>query len=300
MHFPNTGRVLGHHSFPLLRTLTISQTSWDSTSLPVEFFKNSPLLSELSATIIAPSLLSVPWHQLSKFTGEYYDLGHILEVLRLSPNLIETSLTPFGPDLDDLSPVNHSNLQSLTLYQNSDIRGLQVLRFLTLPALRTFQILHFEEGASEEDAIAPFLSRSSAALQKVVIGTSLPASFSVEVFYQTSTLVDLEIWAPRASFLVDFFRVLENLDPDFLPRLRHLVFLHCITYPYLLSSLEAGLAARWRARPEFAELSFRFEWVSRAYPESAEDFEVQLLPFKKLVADGMDIQMQGGLMTSYI
>ncbi|KAJ7098678.1 hypothetical protein B0H15DRAFT_586968 [Mycena belliarum] len=303
-------------SFPLLRTLTISHGyPGDLPSLPIEFFKNSPLLSELSVPDIASSFLSFPWHQLSKFTGTFQDLRHILEVVRLCPNLTEISLATSPivghalPAFADFSSVKHSNIRSLTLFATPEsyhrhfpLRRLQILDLLTLPALRTFQLLQFEEEAFRvaPDAISSFLSRSSAPLQKFVIHSWGPTLYPIEMFYKLPTaLVDLEIWAPRRWFLVDFFRALENLDPDFLPRLRHLAFLRCTAYPDSLSSLEAGLAARWRARPDFAELSFRFAWISNACPESAEDFEVQLLPFKRLVAEGMDIRIEKGS-TSYI
>ncbi|KAJ7129209.1 hypothetical protein C8R44DRAFT_555678, partial [Mycena epipterygia] len=109
-------------------------------------FTNVPLLREVSLIDTPPSFISLPWHQLTKFTGEVDFIGDCLQVLRLSPNLTECAFTAHLLNVVPPSPVIHSNLQSLTLQAaysdplHEGICSLDILQFVTLPALQALKL----------------------------------------------------------------------------------------------------------------------------------------------------------------
>ncbi|KAJ7693809.1 hypothetical protein B0H17DRAFT_1199503 [Mycena rosella] len=291
-----------HWSFPLLQMLCIS--SWDAEDADeedlIKTFTNFPLLREASLSQTPPSLIPLPWHQLIKLTAAFDTLADCLEVLRLSPNLAEYSFTLTDDDaFADLTALIHSNLQSLSLLENASIMfaGITgILDYLSLPALQTLHIVDSESDESNwQEILEGFLTRSSSPpLRKFAV--HLPSTdFEPAMFLNMPYLVDLQIWNPSRSFIEDFCDSFIVRDPRFLPQLQHLAFLGCESPPPAYDMLDiaySGLAERWRARHDtgFAELkSFRLVWA-RDFGSLHED---ALSPFQELVAEGMDIHIQG-------
>ncbi|KAJ7462162.1 hypothetical protein FB451DRAFT_1267980 [Mycena latifolia] len=289
----------GHWSFPLLRTLSICVSDGDDHdfTVDIEIFTNSPLLREVSLSKTPTSSFSLPWHQLSKFTGTAYTIDDCLEVLDLIPNLTECAFAAHSVyDAPASRQVTHSNLQSLTLFNDSEVDrsacSADILAYLSLPALQTLEVIDSEADDFDE-IFDGFLSRSSPPLRKFTIRLAYATRFYTTSFLHMPKLVDLEIWNPTASFVSDFFDYFDDWDTTFLPELQHLAFLGCRTIMPeiydMLELLQPSLAGRWRARnrTEFAKKeSFRLIWPNWTALNVTED---ALRPFQRLIAEGLDV-----------
>ncbi|KAJ6561476.1 hypothetical protein DFH09DRAFT_1035731 [Mycena vulgaris] len=298
----------GGWSFPLLQKLTIWVLDADDYDLwggpSYQIFKNAPLLRQASFNDAPPSSIALPWRQLTKFSGTCYMIPDCLEVLRLIPNLTECAFTFPHYDIGaDHTKLTHSNLQSLSLFEIqsdqhvSEFR-INILEVLTLPALHTLQIFDCESYAFNDEILIAFLSRSLPPLRKFTIRLDGldQAIFEAASLTKMPELVDLEIWKPSTSFIVDFFDFFNDCDPAFLPKLQRLTLLgyHPAEGIHKMKLLQRGLAARWQARHRegFVALeSFCLVW-ERNVVGSLKDLEDALLPFRELVADGMDIRIQ--------
>ncbi|KAJ7637218.1 hypothetical protein B0H17DRAFT_1339592 [Mycena rosella] len=222
-----------HWSFPLLQMLCIS--SWDAEDADeedlIKTFPNSPLLREASLSETPPSLISLPWKHLTKFTGAFDRGADCLEVLRLSPNLAECSFTLMDDDVvADHTALTHSNLQSLSLLENppTTFAGIAgILEYLSLPVLQT---LHIVDSESDEFNFERFLSRSSPPLGKFTIRLA-STDFQRTVLLNMPHLVDLEVWNPSRSFIEDFCDSFVVRDPSFLLQLQYLAILGCESPP---------------------------------------------------------------------
>ncbi|KAJ7709471.1 hypothetical protein B0H17DRAFT_970277, partial [Mycena rosella] len=276
-------------SFPLLQVLDLHGDRFqDEPSL--EIFSDCPLLREVSLSAFPASSISLPWQQLTKFTGRLCTVANCLEILCLIPNLRECTFTNCAQDEEspDLPVLSHSNLQSLTIEDEGEfINGLVMLKFLSLPALQTF-VLQFSGwiDMQEFDGIfSSFLSRCSPPLGKFSFRPSHQfTDFDTARLFHMPKLFDLQIWNPSSHFISNFTDSFMNADTNFLPQLQHLTFRSCRA---TMLKLSHGLSARWHARDqaEFARLeTVRLEfWSDMDFTEDA------LLPFQKLLADGMDI-----------
>ncbi|KAJ6515448.1 hypothetical protein C8R45DRAFT_209378 [Mycena sanguinolenta] len=158
---------------------------------PLELFRDAPMLCEV-VTEVPPSCITLPWHQLTKFTGEIYTIAECLDALHLMPNLVHCAFAAFGLSPIPARPFSHSddaitqneptllmhpNLQHLELFGSTSDSGLaansaRILAFLTLPALQTLKI----QGVKDYDngIFDAFLSRSSSPLRKLFVHTHEP------------------------------------------------------------------------------------------------------------------------------
>ncbi|KAJ7709441.1 hypothetical protein B0H17DRAFT_1248924 [Mycena rosella] len=290
-------------SFSLLQMVAINvinirlyRHSVPATNHPIQMFKNSPLLREVSLARGPPSFIPLPWHQLSKFTGKYMAFSICLETLRLVPNLTECTFIDCQHETPDLHVSSHLKLQSLTVVQNEgeSLDNFDILKFLSLPALQTLLLELFYAPNCFENVLEGFLSRFSPPLQKItVFGAEHYMDLDTTLFLRMPLLADLEAREPTAEFIENFFASFNDQDTAFLPHLQHLALVGFLTpLDEMLESAQAGLSARWRAqsRAEFAKMeSVRFVW----WDSEDDDFEEDaLLPFQKLVADGMNICIQ--------
>ncbi|KAF8213993.1 hypothetical protein K438DRAFT_992767 [Mycena galopus ATCC 62051] len=269
---------------------------------PLALFSNAPMLYEVVSEI-PPSFITLPWHQLTKFTGEIYTIAECLEALRLMPNLthcafaaFDLSSSParsFSNDMvaqDDPKILMHANLQHLELFQSTSDSALvassaRVLAFLTLPGLNTLEF----RGVKDYDKsdLDSFLSRSSPPLRKLTIhphesqtgGTDLCLTRS----FTTLPLTDLEVWHPEGHLLLGFL----GKHTSLLPHLQNLYLLGCrdtdretVSSPVCVAEMGTSIAKGAKLQ------SFR------VVSESGCTFsEEDLLPFKQLKASGMDVHI---------
>ncbi|KAJ7129241.1 hypothetical protein C8R44DRAFT_776255 [Mycena epipterygia] len=137
---------------PLLEKLAIRlpEDVVDGDSSIEMLFARVPLLHEVLLSEVSPSFIPLPWHQLTKFTGELYTLTQCLEALHRIPNITECAFSIVGSGHPDDVPLSHPNIQSLTLFESMSpwgfhARNSEILEFLTLPRLQTLEILDVED-----------------------------------------------------------------------------------------------------------------------------------------------------------
>ncbi|KAJ7498510.1 hypothetical protein FB451DRAFT_1202140 [Mycena latifolia] len=187
--------------FPLLQNLSIRLFDEDEDLDGGEIHRAvwRFLLGEVS-----PSSITLPWEQLTKFTGELFTIAQCLEALRLMPNLVECHFAVYEsePREDSDTILSHPKLESLTLYASvSDMGGeaqsAEILEFLTLPALQVLHILGIEDF--DEVELDLFLTRSSPPLRTLIL-RPLDSDGAIGIqdaaFLAMSSLTHLEIWYP--------------------------------------------------------------------------------------------------------
>ncbi|KAJ7672184.1 hypothetical protein DFH06DRAFT_979499 [Mycena polygramma] len=290
--------------FSSLQKRTLLQTrksfQWKRSTL-----LHAPLLREVSLSVATPSFLSLPWNQLTKFTGTVYTNEDCLEVLRLAPSLTECSFAAFHgtDDIDEDTLIVHSRLTSLTLFdatEKSDtgrpVCSTEILQFLTLPALQSLYI-HCANTGFSDDVFHDFLSRSSPPLRKFAIRQDPVTNLDATSFLLMPGLLDLEMSYITTGLATHFFESFGR-DTSFLPQLEHLSLLGCgsripehFLYYMLLETVKSGLTGRWSSRGKgFAELkSFRLVCTQ----DFGDPVDELLDPFRDLAAEGLDMHIEG-------
>ncbi|KAJ7310865.1 hypothetical protein DFH08DRAFT_456404 [Mycena albidolilacea] len=143
---------------------------------------------------------------------------HILDLLRLAPNLIECTL-----ELDDIIAVNEilvlPKLHRLMFgeYGTSPRFDCRFLDHLSLPGLETLFVHAILES------LLPFLQRSSPPLQELVLGDDSDMPLLAECLHLVPGLRRFEMWDSPCGLVEDFFAALVQ-SPSLLPQLRTLVF----------------------------------------------------------------------------
>ncbi|KAJ7896401.1 hypothetical protein B0H14DRAFT_501188 [Mycena olivaceomarginata] len=143
---------------------------------------------------------------------------HILDLLRLAPNLIECTL-----ELDDIIAVDEilvlPKLHRLMFgeYGTSPRFDCRFLDHLSLPGLETL----FVHAILER--LLPFLQRSSPPLRELVLGDESDMPLLAECLHLVPDLRRFEMWDSLCSLVEDFFAALVQC-PSLLPQLRTLVF----------------------------------------------------------------------------
>ncbi|KAJ7746331.1 hypothetical protein B0H16DRAFT_1889151 [Mycena metata] len=291
--------VVSAWKFQSLEKLTVGLDIEGIPTMHVKAFAKAPLLREVSLTETPFSLFTLPWPQLTKITGSF--AKNCLKILRSAPSLLECTFTAWGKDGGGRKPAvfAHSTLQSLTLLGDSDTTawGTNFLQLLTLPALQSLSILDCKNADFDDDAFHTFLSRSSPPLRKLVIRLADGTGLDKKALLMPG-LVDLELWQVRKTFVTLVFDGFGS-DASLFPKLQHLALLGCragrkLEPPVfqLLETVAPGLRARWEVRQsgELAELkSFGITWDCGLGDLSKE---AVLLPFKKLVQEGMNIRLE--------
>ncbi|KAJ7498515.1 hypothetical protein FB451DRAFT_1425962 [Mycena latifolia] len=241
-----------------------------------------------------PPFVSLPWQQLTKFTGEFYRVAECLEALRLMPNLVECRFAVYDSNSSD--HVSHPKLESLTLFTSkaylTNARSTRLLEFLTLPGLRALYIQ--DTRGFDEAVLDEFLTRSAPPLRTLIIRPhELRRATTIQdsSFQTISGLTHLEIWYPSEDFVYLFFERF-GWDTSLLPQLQSLSLMCRGEYGEARESEVVDIAAApiaerrsWKGGPLFQ--SFRMMSVSEnifySYPDKA------LLPYRNLKAEGMDL-----------
>ncbi|KAJ7693874.1 hypothetical protein B0H17DRAFT_1277309 [Mycena rosella] len=207
--------------FPMLQSLSIRllENGEDVDAYEaLEMFGDAPILHELLMGDVPRSFIILPWDQLTKFTGDLYNLVGCLGALRAMPNLVECHFSVYDTDHLDNNHVqpssdgipdsfSHPKLESLTLFESMSVafltpaRSIKILNFLTLPGL---QILHIM-GAQDfdEGELNSFLARSAPPLRELLIRPHVHSEGHTEIQLTSflPNLTDLEIWYPENNLL---------------------------------------------------------------------------------------------------
>ncbi|KAK7054003.1 F-box domain-containing protein [Favolaschia claudopus] len=270
----------------------------------IEMFASAPNLHEAVIKNILPSFLILPWQQLTTLTVEMLTMTCSLDILKLTPNLINCYLSAVfdmeDPIQETANPrLSWPNLQHLILFKTTNLElpsSAHILfDFVTLPALQTLEIS--ETDGFEAQEFDSFLQRSCSPLEKIVFHLlhNLKTSIILSPSFNTLPLVELELWNPAREFIVGFFPVLGR--DDALPQLDTLCFMSCcrraesnddVDIPEILQLAAVPITRRWETIPGCAKL-WTFHVVEEGDDDSSRYPEEDMIPFKRLWARGMDV-----------
>ncbi|KAJ7129213.1 hypothetical protein C8R44DRAFT_776170 [Mycena epipterygia] len=214
-------------SFNLLERLTLGLPLDDAdlSDVTIDVFRNAPRLREVHMMEgFLPWFVVLPWQQLTKFTGTDFTVYECLEVLELTPRLVECTFAVSQLEYEDPGPSNitsHLHLKTLGFAKPTGC-GLSdsILPYLRLPALET---LH-HVGASSfppHHIFESFMARSLPPLKRFAFRCNYLTPPWADLLQKLPTLTDVELWYPPPILQTDFFERLKNPTP-FLPRLQRL------------------------------------------------------------------------------
>ncbi|KAF7354744.1 hypothetical protein MSAN_01388500 [Mycena sanguinolenta] len=184
----------------------------DSTPVTITVFERAPKLHDVFLIYLPPSFIVLPWAQLTSFTGEYLSLRNCLEVLRLTPHLIECSFgkiyLPHDDDPADVLPVNVAlnRLQSFTIYGTEEHR-MDLLSALTLPKLTK---LHHLPRVPK--TFIDFLSRSSPKLHELSTGRCYATLLEALPLIPSLAVLSIHPFCGPLRDVPDFMPNLQSLE----------------------------------------------------------------------------------------
>ncbi|KAJ7772380.1 hypothetical protein B0H16DRAFT_1363924 [Mycena metata] len=259
----------------------------------------APALRRLCLENLLPSMVIMPWAQLTKMSLVLIPLWECLDALRWATSLREFHRNSPPEEEGQLvpeqrSPVNHSSLVSLTISADGDE---DILPLLTLACLQRFELggcfgkyLEYLDGD-----VVPFLSRVSATLRTLKVGMS--PTVPIQSLQPLTQLTTLElVRSVHLPFNTDIISALDRRSsPDFLPRLQTFVVSECGSDQVddeLLDTLGSRCDATDAAHGRLE--SFSLIWPTFEYSSAVPKARlplVNVLPLRALAGRGMRIHI---------
>ncbi|KAJ7236233.1 hypothetical protein C8J57DRAFT_1144773, partial [Mycena rebaudengoi] len=154
--------------------------------------------------------------------AEELDLMGVLRMLRAAPELVECTLINAYHDVPRVDSLTLPFLESLSVGEDPYISDLDILKYLSVPALRHLTILDIHDDVDEALLIS-FLTRLEAPLQSlhVKISHRYPVAYA-QFLNLVPTLTCLGLsWdnLSECTLFLDFFR---SSPQEFLAQLRDL------------------------------------------------------------------------------
>ncbi|KAJ7693939.1 hypothetical protein B0H17DRAFT_1199614 [Mycena rosella] len=287
-------------ALPLLEGLSLRLLETENRPGPITMFHEVPALREVLLAECPPSFVTLPWNQLTKFTGDCITAADCAKALRLMPNVVECRFAAIER-FQDTTPAafSHPKIESFTLFQSysEDLEhyacSTDILASLTLPSLQALEILYPDPEGFDPEVFDAFLLGSGSRLQRLVIRGDV--EIDVTSLLNVPALIDLEISHPGIGFitvLFDFF----GHDHTLIPRLQTLSFLGCrdaedegeASVADIVQIAAAPMTDRMRIPSGIVPLQ-SFRLVSDATSPVPHCSNHELLPFKELKAAGMAI-----------
>jgi hypothetical protein len=188
------------HRLPHLQSLSIDQVNQDSSwPQPLEAFQFAPRLRYLTVGYrLTADAIKLPWHSLTKLVIHNTSGHRAMQFLRNCPNIVECDLHVVSDDLPTGTPLSLAHLRTLDLATCSN--WVNIFNFLTLPALRDFELVFVNDDASQSWKGRPqfitLLHRSACSLEKLTIDLdtkSLSEKDLILCLEATPTLTHLHI-----------------------------------------------------------------------------------------------------------
>ncbi|KAJ7025377.1 hypothetical protein C8F04DRAFT_1128787 [Mycena alexandri] len=228
-------------SISLLSTLQDRLRAATILHKSTEYLKHLEIYEEEGHALLPSSMTIFPCLETLIICGArnpygctYFGLATVVELLSLTPNLVECTLHHFYHTWDELQPPPHLTLPNLTCLKfgrTTNIYDLgswdYILRYMTLPALQT---LFFPFSDIPAGDFFLFLDRSSPPLRKLVIGAECGHFSFAELsgwIHTVPSLVHLEMRVP-VDIMNDLFTAIAENPSDFLPHLQNLQIYHDI------------------------------------------------------------------------
>ncbi|KAJ6543985.1 hypothetical protein B0H19DRAFT_293290 [Mycena capillaripes] len=200
---------------------------WEHTtpkrpSVPITAFEIAPNLKVVELTGLAPSLICLPWSQLTRFFGDRASIQDALQVLCKASSLIDCTFESIAEADDESStPLQpppdyhvHQKLQSLAFTGMYNM--CEVLSHMTMPALTALDLWI---PVSDVDDMVDFLTRSEVTLQQLNLHCVYDTFLSILPFM--AGLTQLTVAGIRRDGIMFILRSLCSSD-TFLPRLQAL------------------------------------------------------------------------------
>ncbi|KAJ7129207.1 hypothetical protein C8R44DRAFT_776154 [Mycena epipterygia] len=192
---------LDFQHFPVLKSANFG-SAWSGyrdpdRENPVNVFVNAPQLHDIC--LDRPGAFSyfvLPWSQLTKFDGDI----DTMDLFALAPNIVEARCSMQYLLPSPTSVIFHPQLRSLTLTKSVDsTKPLDILEYLTLPALQTLHISEMED--TSYPSLHTFLSRSSPPLLALSIRLDDEDFFDWDECFTCvgATLENLELEFPSVA-----------------------------------------------------------------------------------------------------
>ncbi|KAJ7772374.1 hypothetical protein B0H16DRAFT_1881024 [Mycena metata] len=287
-------------SFPILSNLELySAGEFDYDEGHIQLFEidGAPALRRLSLEQVLPSMVAMPWAQLTTMTLVLIPPSECLDALRWATSLRE--FRRHSPPEDQFislqpSPVNHPSLISLAISTDGDE---DILSLLTLPCLQSLELggrfSKYEEYLDED--VVPFLSRISGILRTFKVGMS--PTVPVQWLRPFTQLTTLELVRSMGMpFQTGIIRALDRrTSPDLLPKLQSFVFADCGSNQVndeLLDTLGSRCDVTDEAHARLE--SFSLIWPEFDYSSDAPTARlplVNVLPLRALAGRGMRIHI---------
>ncbi|KAJ7838815.1 hypothetical protein B0H13DRAFT_2102725 [Mycena leptocephala] len=278
-----------------------SQTWYDA-------FKNSPALRRLTLQLaIHPTLLQLPWTQITPFESQSYHSmpEQILAILQCTPNVVECTVAIHNESelhpLPDVAPLMF--LTSLS-FETGTTETMDIFDHISAPALQVLDFSHILFSGRELVArLHPILSKPDCQLRelRIRIDGDKPREDDFIALLQTQPALEkFELVEGSLGLLIAICRRLSDGSP-FLPRLGSLTaspFIYPVaeittTFPAMLDALVQALSTRWVA-PSDSLAQIQNCTLSGFSGEMTDDFGHIIAAFrsqqqKELVALGINI-----------
>ncbi|KAJ6447510.1 hypothetical protein C8R45DRAFT_188778 [Mycena sanguinolenta] len=309
-----------HGKLPSLERLEITPGSngvppADTTVLAA--FELAPSLRRVVLSHIPPTMVLLPWNQLTHFRGWGLDYMHYLHILRLSVTLVECKLGWVHEETQVNEPALlpcHPALEVFHFRGSHATSCCSILGLATFPSLVELDF-HDDVTSEQYESFVGLLSRSRPPLLRL----SLYAAAYLRILHGLPFLLDLaalEISNLTVAEMTDFLHNLAVRDPaSFLPNLESFKSSVCeedfqtaewgddlfdIDYMELADALKF----RWnRADPLPRLRSFRMTWMALSdwddsdsdnepSLDSPDSFNLGLPRLRPLIEEGMHISVR--------
>jgi hypothetical protein len=293
---------------PLLERLTI-RTAFLPLMEPINAFRSASALRQLTlADIVHPTVLQLPWTQITSFESysDYLRPDEFLAILQYTPNIEKCAATIYNrasDGLPDVPPLMF--LASLTLgTQIPEV--LDIFDNISVPTLQVLDLSNILFSGRELVArLHPILSKPDCQLRELIMIIQFdrfqPQEDDFIQLLQTQPALEkFELRTGSLCLPIAICRRLTDGSP-FLPRLGTLVLSPSVfgvaeitaTFPILLDLLTDALSTRWVAPSEsFAPIhNFTLSWTGEAR-DVLQDLVAAFRPRQKeLVALGINISV---------
>ncbi|KAJ7447568.1 hypothetical protein B0H11DRAFT_2290139 [Mycena galericulata] len=244
--FPNDkiqGRV------PCLTKLTINIIGGYDVPEMVTAFRDAPRLRDVQLFGASFRSLSLPWIQLTSLNFSGGTLSNCVEILEQTPNLELLSVHLLTKTRIGKPPLTLLHLHTLVFQCD---HAIMLLDYLTLPALKTFEL-----SALESDGVLALATRSQWSLRSIRL-VALPSPASVLCLASTPSVEEVEIRHSAAIFWwhdsLDKLISLLRKDDAFLPNALVLKLTHCIAHVSASSLAKMLTSRRNESREGIAKL----------------------------------------------
>jgi hypothetical protein len=250
---------------PLLERLTI-RTPFVPLRDPILAFRSASALRQLTLGHIRhPTILQLPWTQITSFESHYSYLQpeEFLAILQYTSNIVKCAITIYNRAsnrLPNVAPLMF--LTSLSL-QTQIPEVLDIFDNISVPALQVLDLSNILFSGRELVArLHPILSRQDCQLRELIIivrsDLLQPREDDfIQILQTQPTLEKFELCNGPLALLIAICRSLSDGSP-FLPRLNSLIASPYIfpvaaittTLPIMLDALVDALSTRWVAPSE--------------------------------------------------